>query len=797
MKILIVDDSTDDRLLLRACLEHYGCEVIEAGDGREACAQAAAVRPDIIISDAMMPAMDGFQFLREVKKNEALKAIPFIFYSATYGEQQDVSFALSLGAEEFITKPKEPEEFWAALSAVLERLKQKGWQTPAPERERIETEEDYLAAYSRIVAGKLGEKVRELEAAKAEIERKNADWEALFNSFGDAITIHDRDFNIIKANKAAADLLGLPPEEVRTRKCHELFHGKNEPLEGCYLAKTVASGARSDAEFYEPHLNRWLALSCFLLPDADGSIRAVIHYARDITAAKNTAATMQTILESVGEGFVVIDRDYRILTANRAYCEQTKRSPGDVVGKYCYEVSHGINKPCYLAGKDCPAYQTYKTGAPHSAVHIHQDKNGNPVYIETRSFPMKDACGNPHAVVEILNNITEKRALEGQLRHAQKMESIGTLAGGIAHDFNNLLNVIMGYGSLMEMQMKPGDPLLPQLEEMLAAGDRASQLTKGLLAFSRKQVMEIKTASINEIIEGFRKMLGRIIGEDISLKIGLSEQPLMIQVDIVQIEQVLLNLAINARDAMRQGGLLIIEAGLFLMDASFIGMHGFGKPGKYALLTVSDTGSGMDETTRERIFEPFFTTKKQERGTGLGLAIVYGIVKQHKGYINCYSEPGKGTTFRIYLPLVEAEVAAVGKATVVPQGGTETILLAEDDAGVRRLTREILEGFGYSVIEAEDGRDAVEKFNTGRDRIRLLLFDFLMPGKNGAEAYHDIQATGSTVQVIFLSGYSRDIMQKFGMQDDAEFISKPVLPVELLRKVREMLDRSAAISSMQ
>jgi nitrogen-specific signal transduction histidine kinase/CheY-like chemotaxis protein len=403
---------------------------------------------------------------------------------------------------------------------------------------------------------------------------------------------------------------------------------------------------------------------------------------------------------------------------------------------------------------------------------------------------MKDASGNLYAVIQTISNITEKRNLEDQLRHIQKMEAIGTLAGGIAHDFNNLLNVILGYGGLMQMRIKPDDPLAQQLKEILAAGERATHLTKGLLTFSRKQVMEVKVVNLNEIIDGFKKMLARIIGEDIELRISKADEDLIIKADIVQIEQVLMNLAANARDAMQKGGILAIHTEAVQIDKEFIKAHGYGEPYKYALITVSDTGTGMDEKTCGRIFEPYFTTKELGRGTGLGLSIVYGIVKQHNGYINCYSEYGRGTTFRIYLPLVKETAEGIEAAeTALPAGGDETILLAEDDPNVRKFLKDVLEGFGYIVIEAVDGEEAVKRFREYKDAIKLLLFDIIMPKKNGKDAYEDIKGIRHDIKALFLSGYARDIIQKFGIENGIEFISKPVSSVELLRKVREVLDK--------
>lgn len=509
-----------------------------------------------------------------------------------------------------------------------------------------------------------------------------------------------------------------------------------------------------------------------------------------IEGLRASDAFTTNILESIDEGFVVIDREYRIISANRAYCEQVKIPVADIIGKHCYEIMHHQTRPCFLDGVECAPAHTFKTGMPYVVFHTHHDSANNPVHIEEKSYPVKDAAGEVTSVIETLNNISEKRRLEEQLRHAQKMEAIGTLAGGIAHDFNNLLNVIIGYGGLMQMRMQGDDPNLPQLKEILAAGDRAAQLTKGLLLFSRKEELTLKLVNVNEVLAGFRKMLGRIIGEDVEMRINLSAKSLKIMADSGHLEQVLMNLAANARDAMPKGGVLAIETESVVIDRKFITAHGFGEPGEYALISVSDNGSGMDELTRERIFEPYFTTKEIGRGTGLGLSIVFGIVRQHKGIIRCYSEPGKGTTFRVYLPLtqqVEGEGAAVDLA--VPNGGTETLLIAEDDPVVRTLTRTTLENFGYRVIEAVDGADAVHKFRECQENIALIIMDLVMPVKNGKDAYEDIKEFNPQIKVVFMSGYTADIIKDKGMAEDGmEFISKPMKPDDLLRKVRDMLD---------
>ncbi|MEW6714477.1 MAG: response regulator [Nitrospirota bacterium] len=623
-------------------------------------------------------------------------------------------------------------------------------------------------------------------------------FETFFDTSITLLAFLDKDFNFIRVNKAYANADEKEISYFPGRNHFDLYPSDAKAIFE-EVVRTKTAFQTFGRPFIYPDHPEWGVTywNWTLVPilDNNGAVEFLAFSLVDVTEQKKaeenlkkSEAFIKNILESVGEGFIVIDPEYKIISANKAYCEMQKASLENIIGRPCYEVSHRTNKPCFMDGEECAPKLTFKTGEPHLAVHTHYDKEDNPIYIETRSYPMKDDEGKVFAVIEILNNVTEKRTLENQLRHAQKMEAIGQLAGGIAHDFNNMLNVIIGYASLMQMNMSHEDPKLEQVKEILNAGDRAAHLTKGLLTFSRKQVMEVRRINLNEIIEGFKRMLARIIGEDIELRIIPSEQALTLKADIVQIEQVLLNLASNAKDAMPKGGILTIETMPVSTDSAFIKTHGFGEPGVYALITVSDTGEGMDDRTREKIFEPFFTTKEFGKGTGLGLSIVYGIIKQHNGYINCYSEPGKGTTFKIYLPLIKEEAEKVEIAeTELPKGGTETILVAEDDASVRDLTKQILEGFGYTVIEAVDGIDAVNKFKENKDNVHLLLFDLIMPNKNGKDAYEDIQGIRHDIKVIFTSGYAADIIQRFGIEDGIDFISKPVSPHELLRKVRDML----------
>ena len=384
--------------------------------------------------------------------------------------------------------------------------------------------------------------------------------------------------------------------------------------------------------------------------------------------------------------------------------------------------------------------------------------------------------------------------LEGQLRQAQKMEAIGSLAGGIAHDFNNLLSVILSYSRMLADDLAEGDPMRADLEQIRSAGERASSLTHQLLAFSRQQVLQPRLVDLNATITGMEQMLRRVIGEDVEFVTVPAATEAHANVDPGQIEQVIMNLVVNARDAMPEGGKLTLETALVTLDDKYAAAHPGAVAGPHVMLAVSDTGVGMDVATQARVFEPFFTTKEQGKGTGLGLSTVFGIVKQSAGSIWLYSEPGSGTTFKVYLPAAEKIPA---KAAVVPPSaphnlkGTETILLVEDDAQVRNLGRTVLERNGYTVVEARSGAEALEFF-TGRTDIALLLTDVVMPHMGGAHVAARLLEMRPGLKVLYMSGYTDNAVVLHGvLHSRVAFLQKPLTPDALLTKVREVLDSKA------
>jgi two-component system, cell cycle sensor histidine kinase and response regulator CckA len=412
--------------------------------------------------------------------------------------------------------------------------------------------------------------------------------------------------------------------------------------------------------------------------------------------------------------------------------------------------------------------------------------------------------GKP-AVQIVIRDITERkqaeaerRSLEEQLLQAQKLESIGTLAGGVAHDFNNLLTVISGNTQLALARLQPDAPVRPRLVEIDKAADRAATLTRQLLAFSRRQQLERKTVNLNDTINETIKLLRRVIGEDIEVRFHTATDLAPVFADPSQVEQVVMNLAINARDAMPEGGQFIIETNNVTLGRAYLYNHPLVKPGRYAQITVSDTGTGMDEETRARIFEPFFTTKGIGKGTGLGLAMIYGIVKQHDGLIEVYSEVGQGTTFKIYLPIIEKSVAEeTDQAQPALRGGAETILVAEDEEPLRELAQSVLNELGYTVKLARDGEEAAAIYVANREQIDLVILDVVMPRMGGHEVYEQIRLSGSRVPVIFMTGYSAEMVNgNFIEKTGTPLLQKPYSVEVFGRKVREVLDAHRSDSDL-
>lgn len=534
----------------------------------------------------------------------------------------------------------------------------------------------------------------------------------------------------------------------------------------------------------------------FPVRNAQGEVYRFTGIAEDISDTKLRQADLQLLqraILAVSQGILITDArlpDNPIIYTSPSFERMTGYSAPEILGKNCRFLQGDDTDPKAVAqlrkavteGQDCQVEL------------LNYRKDGTRFWNEVTISPIFGPDKTISHFVGVQTDVTQRRILEEQLRQSQKMEAVGRLAGGIAHDFNNLLTVILGYTDLIIKAVPAESKAQGMLEIIKEAGEQSIMITGQLLAFSRKQIISPKVINLNDTVIKVEKILYRLIGEDIELLSVSNPELGSVNVDAGQIEQVLFNLAVNARDAMPQGGKLTIETQNVELDASYAALHEGFRPGQYVMLAVTDSGIGMTEEIRQHIFEPFFTTKEQGQGTGLGLAVVHGIVKQSDGSIEVYSEPGRGTSFKIYLPQVTtaagSEPPEVG--VTVAEHGTETILLVEDSLRLRELTRHILEESGYTVLEAKDADEAL-RIAAQKSEIHLLFTDVVMPGIGGRELAEQLQATHPEMKVLFMSGYTNDAIMRHGiLHEHVNFLQKPFSPLVLTQKVREVIDATIA-----
>jgi PAS domain S-box-containing protein len=602
--------------------------------------------------------------------------------------------------------------------------------------------------------------------------------------------------SILHVSASITSLIGYTSEELIGRNLLDLLHPEDAgPLHQLFTAGWAAPGHEEIVDYRCRHKDgSWRYLNgTHTLRQVDPQTPVILVIQRDITARKQAEETLRasearyrSMMDNLEQSVFLKDPQGRFIAANKRFCQGLGRRKTEIIGKTDYDFY-----PQHLAEKyRADDRLVLREGQP---VETEEQtlKDGTMCVVRIVKTPLRDEQGGIVGVLGIFWDVTEQRNLEAQLRHAQKMDAVGQLAGGIAHDFNNLLTAIVSNIALTLGDLSDTDPKREQLVATETAALRASELTHRLLGFSRKTVLRPQPANLHTCIEETVRILRRTIDPRISVEMNSPTDLWTVLADPGQMNQVLMNLCLNARDAMPEGGRLLLQTENVLLSEDYARHHVEARAGEFVRLTVQDTGHGILPEIRSRIFEPFFTTKASGQGMGLGLAMVFGIVKQHQGWINCYSEVNQGTQFAIYLPRhAEAEAAPSAPAVAqLPNGGTETILLADDEALIRSVGRTILQRYGYQVLLAEDGQQAVELYQREKERIDLVILDLTMPRLSGRDTFQQLFAIDSRVRVLFASGYSVEQLNEAENDRIFGFVSKPYRPEELAHKVRVALDK--------
>lgn len=837
--ILIVDDDVNSRQLYTSLLTPFGHQVIEAADGKEGLDLARLRKPDLILSDILMPTMNGYEFVSLLRKHPSLENVPVIFHSASFLDRETRSLGAACGVSLFILKPCEPEKALAIVHEALGIESQKP-ATPAP----IDNGQNAIP----LLIDAYFEKGQQLDRVSIRLAALLEFGLDLAHSYGLNDLIEktgNTARKILGANYCGIGILALEGTHLRSfaffgaspevaakfdhpdfngpvfrtflaeRRPEHLFSPFGEPSGldlpsyhppiRSFLGVPLATGDRvhgwvyvadklAELEFTEEDARILTALAAqftLAIENAD-SFRRIQDHARQLEAEmeerKRAEDRFHALVETAPSAIVIADERGRIVELNAQALRMFGYERGELIGKTVDTLL-----PERLRGP----HQDHRSGYMRKP-HARPMGSGMELFAcrkDGAEFPVEIALGplvtrEGVLVSSTIVDITARKNMEHQLRLSQRMEAVGKLAGGVAHDFNNLLTVILSSADVVLDELPHDHSGRRKLELIRQAGSSAADLTRQLLAFSRQQMLKPQVLDLKEIVSRMKDLLIRLIGENVSLTISVEPSLGFICADPGQIEQVIVNLAINARDAMPRGGCLSIKAQNADLDDSYKQEHQQVIPGQYVMFAVGDTGRGMDRKTQAQIFDPFFTTKEFGKGTGLGLATVYGIVKQSAGYIWVYSELGKGTNFKVYLPRIEeiAQPAGPNETTQLTVRGCETILLAEDSESLREVAREYLQSVGYTVLEAASGSEALQKARDFSGTIHLLLTDVVMPEISGPELASQMASFRPGIKVIFTSGYTDDAIARQGVLDPSvAFVQKPYRPKALAQKIREVL----------
>ncbi len=848
-KILVIDDDQGSRELFKTLLSHFGYAVLEAHDGKEGLEQVRRHKPDLVISDILMPSMNGFQFVSALREFAGPEDLPVIFHSASFLDRETRALGAACGVAHFILKPCDPEKAlavirealghepdvapaFAALSAPFAEATSAAAADAIPflidaffkkglELDSVSLRLASLLALAMEISGSLD--IGRLIQVSCDGARKviGANYAAIGFLEGEGCRL--RSYTLSGASpEAAAELAGaffsgrIFQRLVQDRKVCREFSLYKEP-EGLDLppghppvrsflgAPLVAAGRvygwmyaaekLGSLEFSDEDAQVLAALAGFAALAYESALRLRTieeHSAQlesEIEERNRAEERFRILVETSPAGIIIADESGRISDLNaqieRMFGYAREELLGQTVDVLLPERLREMHEKHRFGYARDPRVRPMGLGLELFA----RRKDGSEFPVEVSLGPL--AMHGETLVSATIVDITARKKMEEQMRLSQRMEAIGKLAGGVAHDFNNMLAVILGCCDFVAEAIPREQAAAKKVDLIKQAAASAADLTRQLLAFSRQQILQPRVLDLAEIVRRVEGLLARLIGENIRLSVSTEEPLGQIKADPGQIEQVLVNLAANARDAMPQGGSLNIEARNADLDESYSREHQQVVPGPYVMLSVEDTGCGMDQKTQARIFDPFFTTKELGKGTGLGLATVYGIVKQSGGYIWVYSELGHGTVFKVYLPRVD-QAASVNKpspAELKAPEGCETILIAEDSESLREIAGEYLESLGYTVLIGESGKEALQRAEEFGRPIHLLLTDVVMPEMSGPQLAAQMSARFPGLKIIYTSGYTDDIVARQGILDPGvAFIQKPYRPKALARKIREILN---------
>lgn len=796
--ILLVEDEEAHVELIRRSFEEHPTpfDLIVARNLREAYRLLADFPPDLVITDWLLPDGDGIELLPADKDTAAYAVVVM----TSHGNEQVAVEALKSGALDYIVKS---EAALLALPRIAGRVLREWGHIVERRRAEDETRQRNreLTLLNRIIAASVNGLAEEiLETACRE----------LLPAF-DVSRVTAVLFN---AQKTEASVVAEAMPEEQLSRLHTTLPitdnltfqhllAQKSPLvldslqNGLNLFPTLPIGASTI-----------LVLPLTIAGEIRGSLSLENITLRQFSSAEinlawsvadqvglalaraqlaNERRQLSTAIEQTAESVVITDPNGTILYVNPAFERITGYSRAEAIGQNSRFLKSGKHNEAFYQ----EMWATISAGEVWRGRIVNRRKDGR-LYTEDETItPVRDENGLIVNYVGVKRDVTHEQQLEEQYRQAQKMEAVGRLTAGVAHDFNNLLTVINGFTALLKTELPPDSPQQESLDKIIESGRRAANLTRQLLTFSRKQHIEPKVIYLNMMVTEMNKMLHRLIGEDIALETNLAADLWPVKIDPTYIDQVILNLAVNARDAMPQGGKLTLETANITLDSGYTRQHAGVPPGDYVLLAISDNGIGMAAEIKEHLFEPFFTTKEMGKGTGLGLATVFGIVKQSGGHIWVYSEPGYGTTVKIYLPRLVTKDDQPGQAQPakqLPRGG-ETILVVEDEPAVRELAARVLRRQGYAVLEATNGEEALQLVQTQPGEIHLLLTDVIMPSMNGKTLAEAMIKLYPQIKILFASGYTDNVIMQFGiLNPEVMFLPKPYSPTALTHKVREVLD---------